>query len=369
MHGRDLPGSALTNAFATACACYAVTHPVQGFDVNRFVEERGAAWTRLEHLLLRIEREGLASLELPAVREFGRLYRAVSNDLLRARGEMVNLAVVDYINDIVARAYAVMHAPSRSTIGRKLFAFFAVDFPRLFRRERRIVALAALIVFTGAALGASFVAVDRYALGALIPDDHQALTPAERVGRDEHAAGGVDGDAAVAFSGWLFTHNLEVSFLVFALGVTFGLGTVALLFYNGVPLGALAMQYHQAGQGMFFWAWILPHGVAELTEVCIAGGAGLIIARGLWIPGRRGRGAAFAEEARTAASLVLGGAPLLVLAGVIEGTISQMHAPLLPYSSKLVFAACVAAGVFTFLVRAGRATKTNAARSEQPPSS
>ena len=58
---------------------------MQGFDVNRFVEERSAAWGRLEHLLLRIEREGLASLELPTVREFGRLYRAVSNDLLRAR--------------------------------------------------------------------------------------------------------------------------------------------------------------------------------------------------------------------------------------------------------------------------------------------
>lgn len=326
---------------------------MQGFDVNRFVEERSAAWGRLEHLLLRIEREGLSSLELPAVREFGRLYRAVSNDLLRARGEMVNAAVVDYINDIVARAYAVMHAPARGAVSRKLFAFFATDFPRLFRRERRVVALAALIVFAGAAVGASFVAVDRYALGALIPDDHLALTPAERVGRDEHASG-VNGDAAVAFSGWLFTHNLEVSFLVFTLGVTFGLGTVALLFYNGVPLGALAMQYHQAGQGMFFWAWILPHGVAELTEVCIAGGAGLIIARGLWVPGRRGRGAAFAAEARTAANLVLGGAPLLILAGVIEGTISQIHAPVLPYAAKLAFAACVAVAVFVFLARAGR---------------
>lgn len=336
---------------------------MQGFDVNRFVEERGSAWARLEHLLLRIEREGLSSLELSTVREFGRLYRAVSNDLLRARGEMVNAAVVDYINDIVARAYAVMHAPARSTIGNKLFTFFAVDFPRLFRRERRMVALAALILFSGAALGASFVAVDRYALGALIPDDHQALTPAERVGRDEQG-GGVSGDRAAEFSGWLFTHNLEVSFLVFALGVSFGLGTVALLFYNGVPLGALAMQYHQAGQGLFFWAWILPHGVTELTEVCVAGGAGLIIARGLWIPGRRGRATAFAEEARTAASLVLGGAPLLILAGVIEGTISQMHAPIVPYSAKLVFAACVAAALLVFLTRAGRATPTSIARPE-----
>jgi uncharacterized membrane protein SpoIIM required for sporulation len=105
---------------------------------------------------------------------------------------------------------------------------------------------------------------------------------------------------------------------------------------------------------MFYWAWILPHGVTELTEVCIAGGAGLIIARGLWLPGRRARGQALAEEAKLAASLVLGGMPLLVLAGVIEGTISQMHAPVLPYTAKLVFAALVATGLYTFLTQAGR---------------
>ncbi|HKU42160.1 MAG TPA: hypothetical protein VJR89_28570, partial [Polyangiales bacterium] len=70
---------------------------MQGFDVNRFLEERGAAWARLEQLLLRVERDGIASLELASAREFGRLYRSVSNDLLRARAELVNVGVVDYI--------------------------------------------------------------------------------------------------------------------------------------------------------------------------------------------------------------------------------------------------------------------------------
>jgi uncharacterized membrane protein SpoIIM required for sporulation len=325
---------------------------MHGFDVNRFVEERGAAWSRLEHLLSQIEQSGLATLDLAGAREFGRLYRAVSSDLLRARTKLVNAAVVDYINDLVARAYAVQHGTTQVARGRRLYEFFALEFPRTFRREWRVVALATLVFALGAAVGAAFVAVDRHALGVLIPDDHQAFTPTERVGRDEGET--VSGDAAAAFSGWLFTHNIEVSFLVFALGLTFGLGTVALLFSNGVPLGALAMQYHQDGQALFFWAWILPHGVTELTEVCIAGGAGLILARGLWLPGRRARGHALAEEARVAAGLVLGGMPLLVLSGVIEGTISQMHAPIVPYAAKLAFAAAVAAAVFAFLTRAGR---------------
>ena len=326
---------------------------MRGFDVNRFVHERGPDWNRLEECVVRIERDGLATLTLAEARAFARLYRRVSSDLLRAQGAMLNVVVLDYLNDVVARSYAIMHASSRPNQGR-LLGFFLEDFPRRFRRERRLIALAASLLLLGAVVGAASVARDPYALGALIPDDHQAFTPSERVSHEEKSGGGVRSDSAAAFSGWLFTHNIEVSFLVFALGLTFGVGTIALLFFNGVPLGALAAEYYQDGQSMFFWAWILPHGVTELTVVSIAGAAGLIIARGLWLPGRRSRAAALAAEAGAAASLLLGGLPLLVLAGVVEGTVSQMHAPSLPYAVKLCFAALLALAVFGFLFRAGR---------------
>ena len=326
---------------------------MRGFDVNRFVQERGPDWSRLEASLSQIEQHGLARLKLSEARSFARLYRRVSSDLVQARNAQLNATMLDYLNDIVARAYAIMHTARRPQ-SRSLIGFFLRDFPRRFRSEWRAISLAALVLFGGAATGAISVASDPYALGALIPDDHQAFTPSERVRREEREAGKMAGDRAAAFSGWLFTHNMEVSFLVFALGLTFGVGTVGLLFFNGVPLGALAMQYHNEGQDLFFWAWILPHGVTELTVVCIAGGAGLIIARGLWLPGRLTRASALAAEARNATSLLLGGLPLLGVAGAVEGTISQLHAPALPYSAKLLFALLLACAVYGFLLRAGR---------------
>jgi uncharacterized membrane protein SpoIIM required for sporulation len=326
---------------------------MQGFDVNRFVDERTPVWTRLEQLLRRVEQEGLSALHLSGARELSKLYRAVSSDLIRARTEQVNASVVDYLNDIVARAYAIIHTAPAST-ERRILEFFAYGFPRLFRREWRAIALSAAILASGAVVGALFIALDPHSHGALIPEMHQVHTPGERVGREETTGGSAAPDHAAAFSGWLFTHNIEVTFVVFALGITFGVGTAALLFYNGVPLGALAMQYHQAGLGTFFWAWILPHGIPELTEVAVAGGAGLIVARGLWLPGRRRRRDALTAEAATAAALVLGGMPILVLAGLIEGTISQMHEPLLPYEVKLVFALIVGVGVYYYLLASGR---------------
>lgn len=334
---------------------------MKGFDVNRFLAERKAAWEELEDLLGRAERAGIRSLGIDGAKRFGKLYRSVSSDLIRARTELVDVAVVDYLNDLVARSYAQIHA-GQGRRGEKVLGFFLREYPRLVRAEWKAIALAAALLLGGGGLGAAMIAVDADALGVLIPEQHQAWTPEERIARDQQQ-GPHTADAAAQFSNFLFTHNIQVSFLVFALGVTFGVGTASVLFYNGVPLGALAMQYHQAGEDLFFWAWILPHGIPELTSIFIAGGAGLIIGRGLLMPGRRRRRDALVREARRAARLVVGTMPVLIVAGLIEGTISQIHEPTIPYVAKLAFAALVGIGLYAWLALAGKSGATEAARS------
>jgi uncharacterized membrane protein SpoIIM required for sporulation len=197
---------------------------------------------------------------------------------------------------------------------------------------------------------------------SLIPEDHQGRTPAERVAAEEsddpHRT-----DEAAAFSSFLFTHNIQVTFMVFAFGITYGVGTLSVMFANGLPLGALAMQYHQYGKDLFFWAWILPHGIPELTEIIVAGGAGFVVARGLILPRQRSRKEALLMETRRAARLILGGMPILILAGLIEGTISQIHEPTIPYIAKLIFAGVVGSAVWAYLIFAGRSsTPTEAQR-------
>jgi uncharacterized membrane protein SpoIIM required for sporulation len=108
-----------------------------------------------------------------------------------------------------------------------------------------------------------------------------------------------------------------------------------------------------SGQALFFWAWILPHGVTELSVVAIAGAAGFVLARGLLRPGDRTRGVALQREARRAVGLVLGGMPLLIVAGLVEGSVSQLHPPLVPLWLKLGFAAALALATLSYLARAG----------------
>jgi uncharacterized membrane protein SpoIIM required for sporulation len=240
---------------------------MEGFDVNRFISTRTPSWRALEQLVLDMERRP-GALALDDVRRFAKLYRAASSDLLLARTERVDASIEDYLNGLVARAYAIVYA-TQPRAQRRIWRFLVDAFPVLFRAEWKVIALSAVLLFAGAAVGAVGIAVDPGSRAVLIPEQHQAFSPDERVMRDEGQVASA-GEASV-FSAFLFTHNIRVTFLVFALGITFGVGTALVLFYNGLPLGALAMQYHLAGEGLFFWAWILPHGIPELTQIFIAG--------------------------------------------------------------------------------------------------
>ena len=64
-------------------------------------------------------------------------------------------------------------------------------------------------------------------------------------------------------------------------GMTWGIGTIILLFYNGVILGVICVDYVAAGQTTFLLGWLLPHGVIEIPAILIAGQCGLVLGKAL----------------------------------------------------------------------------------------
>jgi uncharacterized membrane protein SpoIIM required for sporulation len=316
-------------------------------DLDGFLRQGEPQWRRLEAA---IERRG-ALPPPPAspaeIRELVALYRRATADLLWARRHAPNLELLDYLNALVGRGYATIYAPAgdeRRQAGRKISAFYRRGFPAALARHRRAIGLAAFLFLLGAAGGFAVARFDPPARFALIPADHQFQTPSERVRQDESSSPrrSPTADTAAAFSAFLFTHNIQVSFLAFSLGLTFGVGTGLALFVNGAMLGALAADYGASGEALFFWAWILPHGVLEILSICIAGGAGFLLARATLAPGPEGTLAALRRAGEESLPLLAGAASLLVVAGTIEGSISQIHGVLLPAEVKLCFAGVVA---------------------------
>jgi uncharacterized membrane protein SpoIIM required for sporulation len=143
--------------------------------------------------------------------------------------------------------------------------------------------------------------------------------------------------------------------MTLAFGLTFGVGTLILLFYNGVILGAVATDYIVAGQGVFLAGWLLPHGSIEIPAILLGGQAGLVLAGALigWgdPTSRRQRLRAVGPDLL---AIVTGAAALLVWAGTVESFISQYHQPVIPYAVKIAFGLCELTALALFLGWAGR---------------
>jgi uncharacterized membrane protein SpoIIM required for sporulation len=154
----------------------------------------------------------------------------------------------------------------------------------------------------------------------------------------------------------IMVNNIKVSIKAAAYGVSMGIGTALLLIVNGILIGGLSGMATEYKVDLLFWAVILPHGIIELTAICIAGGAGFKLAGALFAPGDLPRRDALRLAGSEAIQLVVGVALLLVIAGVIEGFITPLP---LPPLLKIGFA--LITGVVLMLYLGTRRKTPNAA--------
>src|SRR5947208_14463020 len=83
----------------------------------------------------------------------------------------------------------------------------------------------------------------------------------------------------------IITNNVQVAFLGFAFGITAGIGTVLLLVFNGLYFGAVLGLFANYGLAGWLLTFVAGHGVLRLSAIFIPGGAGLLVALALLLPG------------------------------------------------------------------------------------
>jgi uncharacterized membrane protein SpoIIM required for sporulation len=289
-------------------------------DLETFLRQRRPDWKRLEEVLDQVEGSGLASLDDAGAVEFGRLYRRAASDLNQAQTFVSGEATERYLNDLVARSYLAIYGKSKVDLGGFL-RHLVFGFPASFRKELPHFLLALALFAVGALFGYLVSYHDRAAARALLMPDMQTILPEEE-GSQESAPVQSAGEVT-AFSSLLFTHNLGVSLAAFALGITLGLGTAWLMFYNGVILGVLAAVFVGAGQGMAFATGVLPHGVLEIPAMLIAGVAGFVLAQGIVRARPWPRREELARAGKEALRLASGCVPLLAVAAVLEAGVAR----------------------------------------------
>src|SRR6266853_5946546 len=323
-------------------------------DLRKFVAGERPHWRELESLLDKLSSDSAFKPGLEQLRHFHYLYERTSADLAKITTFASEPETRRYLESLVVRAYGEIHETREKPHRVAPFHWFFNTFPQTFRRYVRVFWLSVAITLFGSLFGGAVIAIDSDAKSVIMPFPHLQGDPRERVAREEKATNDRLSGMKGTFSSFLMMHNTQVSIFTLALGMTWGVGTMIMLFYNGVILGAVAADYLLAGQTKFLLGWLLPHGSFEIPAILIAGQAGLILGGALIGWGKRTSvKARLRQISRDLVTLIFGVGIMLVWAGFVEAFLSQYHEPVIPYWAKISFGAVELCLLTLFLARSG----------------
>ncbi|MFQ5703258.1 MAG: stage II sporulation protein M [Gemmatimonadales bacterium] len=317
---------------------------------ERFVTTRQETWHRFNQRAAQLQRSGLTGMSGNEITAFAAEYRAVAADLARARTYGVDQRVVKRLEQIVSAGHNVLYGlrgVRRISLGRMFFR----NLPAAVVQARSYVLTAFLLFALSAAVGFLLIR-ERPSLAAEIMPP-VVLARAE-AGIDQRAEGRGYAQAPSPYlpvvASSIVANNVQVAFGAFALGITAGIGTLAVLVFNGLFFGSILGVFANYGLAGWLLTFVAGHGILELTAIFVAGGAGLLIGRALIAPGDLARRDALVVHGRLAIRMVGASASLLLLAGIIEGFLSASDAP-----SALKFTVSAASAVLLILYfKAGR---------------
>lgn len=286
-------------------------------NIKRWIARREANWKRLDTLLYTVEKKGIKTLQANELRELSSLYRSISADLARAKTYQVGNTLIRDLHNLTTRAYSQIYQGSTRQNWRAILAFYRWGFPEVVQQTWGYTAVATTIFSVGGLIAWWYAWQDPVFISLVVPES--LITQV----RDEQELwmGSILGVEPLA-SSRIMVNNMAVVFKAVGGGIVAGGWTIYILFFNGLLMGTIGSLVGQNNLAYPFWAFVFPHGSLELPAIFLAGGGGLLIARGLLFPGEYRRSEALKIFAVKAAQLLFGIVPLLFIAGIIEGFIS-----------------------------------------------
>ena len=254
------------------------------------------------------------------MQELALLYRQVAADLSVLRQDSTAGSYVLHVNQLLARAHHIIYS-SRKTNLLTLFRFLRDEYPASFQKQIGFVLASLAISVAWGLLGAAITSARPEFMRHFVGPEMIATME-----RHEMWTKSVVSVAPMASSA-IMTNNLSVSFVTFAGGIVFGLGTFWFLFTNSIMLGVIGAACHQYGMSVALWSFVAPHGSLELPSIIIAGGAGFRLGHSMLFPGALRWKDSVARGGIEATRLISGIVPMLVVAGCLEGFFSPSQAP------------------------------------------
>lgn len=272
-----------------------------------FVKQNKEKWIGFEtalHNNAKINPDDLASY-----------YIQLTNDLSYAQTYYPDSKTLLYLNSLASQAHQKIYITKKESKN-KIISFWKYEFPLFFKQYHKTLLFTFLFFMAAVIIGIVSTLNDDSFVRLILGDSYVNMT-IENIENGEPMAVYKSGSQVGTFLG-ITVNNIRVAIIAFAMGVLFSVGTIFILFSNGIMLGAFITFFYNYGiLDKTSTIWL--HGTIEISVIVIAGCAGLVMGNSFLFPKTFSRRVSFMKGAKDGLKIVVSTIPFFIIAGFIEG--------------------------------------------------
>lgn len=276
-----------------------------------FVRQNKEKWIAFEKALhnnIKINPDTLASY-----------YIQLTNDLSFAQTYFPDSKTLAYLNSLASEAHQKIYITKKET-SNKIVSFWKYEFPLFFKQYHKTLLFTFLFFMSAVTIGAVSTINDDSFVRLILGDAYVNMT-IENIENGEPMAVYKSSGQIGMFLG-ITINNIRVGIIAFAAGIFFSVGTIYVLFSNGIMLGAfITFFYTQGILEKTSTVWL--HGTIEISVIVIAGCAGLVMGNSFLFPKTYSRRVSFMKGAKDGLKIIISTFPFFIIAGFIEGFITR----------------------------------------------
>jgi uncharacterized membrane protein SpoIIM required for sporulation len=298
-----------------------------------FERRHSTFWDTMESSLQRG-----STLEPERLSNFPKDYRRLCQHLAMAKSRRYAAGLITRLNGLVQQGYEALYG---QTLNNKttIIEFLIYGFPASLRANARFLWIAAIVfVLPYVAIMIACMVNDQMIYSVI---DAGSVRMAEsmydpglgKLGRERQS------DSDIQMFGFYIYNNIGIAFKSFATGIFLGVGSLFVLAFNGLYIGAISGHLTALGYTETFYPFVIGHGSFELTAIVFSGAAGLKLGFSILAPGAHTRTRALQNAAKDAIKIMYGVFVMLLIAAFIEAFWSSSST--LPNAVKYSVGACL----------------------------
>ena len=252
--------------------------------------------------------------------EMAKRFTYLVDDLAYAKTNYPFSKIVKYINGLAAGIYLSIYQNKKEKSNR-LVRFFKTELPLILYTNRRVLLFAFLFFITFMAIGIFSAWQEPSFVRSVLGDSYVNMTE-DNIAKGDPFGVYKDEDPMIMFL-MIAWNNIKVSFLCFTLGIFCSIGTLWMMFNNGLMVGVFEQMFfaHDLGPESILVVFI--HGTLEISSIVIAGGAGMIMGNAILFPKTYSRMESLKRAAKDGIKIILSLIPIFIVAAFFEGYVTR----------------------------------------------